>query len=54
MINQPANPAVMKRLASRNLRRGYRLNMPSAQGLIEAINATGLYRPIPVLTGGLR
>ena len=40
----------MKRLASRNLRRGYRLNIPSAQGVIEAINATGLYRPIPVLT----
>ena len=50
MINQPADPAVMKRLASRNLRRGYRLNIPSAQGVIEAINATGLYRPIPVLT----
>lgn len=46
MINQPATPAVMKRLAMRNLRRGYRLNIPSAQGLIQAINATGLYRPI--------
>lgn len=49
MVNQTGAP-MMKRLAMRNLRRGYRLNMPSAQGLIEAINATGLYRPIPVLT----
>lgn len=53
MVNQasrPGTPPMMKRLAMRNLRRGYRLNMPSAQALIEAINATGLYRPIPVLT----
>lgn len=47
---QPEPAPVMKRLAMRNLRRGYRLNMPSAQSLIAAINATGLYRPIPVLS----
>lgn len=50
LLNEPANPAVMKRLAQRNLRRGYRLNLPSAQAMAEAINATGLYRPIPILT----
>jgi hypothetical protein len=50
MVNQPANPAVMKKLAQRNLRRGYRLNLPSAQAAIAAINATGMFRPIPTLT----
>lgn len=53
MVNQlarPGTPEMMQRLAMRNLRRGYRLNMPSAQSLIAAINATGLYRPIPVLS----
>ena len=49
MVNQTGAP-MMERLAMRNLRRGYRLNMPSAQELIEAISATGLYHPIPLLT----
>ena len=50
LLNEPAEPAVMKRLAQHNLRRGYRLNLPSAQSIAEAINATGLYRPIPILS----
>ncbi len=50
MLNQPADPPVMKRLAQRNLRRGYRLHLPSAQALAQAINDTGHYRPIPILT----
>ncbi|WP_108502759.1 peroxidase family protein [Paracoccus indicus] len=50
LLNEPAEPAVMKKLAQRNLRRGYRLNLPSAQSLAEAINRTGLYRPIPILS----
>ena len=40
---------MFRRLARRNLRRGYRLNLPTAQGCIEAINQAG-YRPFPVLT----
>lgn len=50
MINQPASPAMMRRLAQRNLRRGYRLNLPSAQAVVQALNDTGHYRPIPVLS----
>ncbi|MFT4012243.1 MAG: heme peroxidase family protein [Paracoccus sp. (in: a-proteobacteria)] len=50
LINEPADPAMMRRLAQRNLRRGYRLNLPSGQAVARALNATGLYRPVPVLT----
>ncbi|WP_378942748.1 heme peroxidase family protein [Paracoccus sp. R86501] len=50
LLNEPAEPAMMKKLAQRNLRRAYRLNLPSAQSLADAINQTGLYRPIPILS----
>lgn len=43
------NAGVFKRLAKRNLLRGYRLNLPSAEACIDAINATGFYRPITAL-----
>lgn len=43
------DPGVFKRLAKRNLLRGYRLNLPSAEACISAINATGFYRPITAL-----
>jgi Animal haem peroxidase len=48
LSNEP--PGVFKKLAMRNLRRGYRLNLPSAQSCIAAINATGLFRQITPLT----
>jgi hypothetical protein len=46
--NEPAG--VFKRLAKRNLLRGYRLNIPSAEACISAINATEFYRPIATLS----
>jgi hypothetical protein len=47
MVNQPAG--IFKHLAKRNLRRGYRLNLPSAQDCIAGINASGHFRPIAAL-----
>ncbi len=47
MVNQ--NAGIFKHLARRNLRRGYRLNLPSAQATIDGINATGHFRPIQTL-----
>jgi hypothetical protein len=47
MVNQPAG--IFKNLAKRNLRRGYRLNLPSAQDCIAGINASGHFRPIAAL-----
>lgn len=47
MVNQPAG--IFKNLAKRNLRRGYRLNLPSAQACIAGINASGHFRPITVM-----
>ena len=47
MVNQPAG--IFKHLAKRNLRRGYRLNLPSAQDCIAGINASGHFRPIATL-----
>lgn len=47
MVNQPAG--IFKHLAKRNLRRGYRLNLPSAQECIAGINASGHFRPIAAL-----
>lgn len=44
-----AREGVFKHLARRNLRRGYRLNIPSAQACIAAINASGKVNPIAVL-----
>lgn len=55
MINQgePSRPpelnALFQNLARRNLRRGYRLNLPSAQDMIAGINASGHFRPIQTL-----
>lgn len=54
MVNQPDGPlnipaGMMKRLAQRNLRRGYRLNLASAQAMIDSLNALGIYRPVPKL-----
>jgi hypothetical protein len=40
---------LFQRLAARNLRRGHLLNLPSAQGLIAALNAAG-FGPIPELS----
>jgi hypothetical protein len=45
MINQRPL-GLMQNLAKRNLRRGYRLNLPSAQECIAGINASGHFRPI--------
>ncbi len=39
MINE--EPGVFKRLAERNLRRGHRLNLPTAQGILAALNGAG-------------
>ncbi|MFM7334579.1 MAG: peroxidase family protein [Tabrizicola sp.] len=47
MVNQPAG--IFKNLAKRNLRRGFRLNLPSAQACIAGINASGHFRPITAL-----
>lgn len=47
LVNQPAG--IFKHLAKRNLRRGYRLNLPSAQECIAGINASGHFRPISAL-----
>ncbi len=47
MINQPAG--IFKHLAKRNLRRGFRLNLPSAQECIAGINASNHFRPITAL-----
>ena len=52
---EAANKAILKRLADRNLRRGYRLNLPTAQEAIKAINASEQGRrcdlaPIEALT----
>ena len=49
LINQKDNAGIFQHLARRNLRRGYRLNLPSAQDLIAGINATGHFRPIQTL-----
>ena len=49
MINQRGNAEIFQHLARRNLRRGYRLNLPSAQDTIAGINATGHFRPIQTL-----
>ncbi|MBF9034640.1 peroxidase [Rhodobacterales bacterium HKCCE2091] len=48
MLNEPSG--VFKHLAKRNLRRGYRLNLPSAQACIDAINASGHFRHVDTLT----
>lgn len=48
MANQQP-PGLMQHLAKRNLRRGYRLNLPSAQECIAGINATGHFRPITAI-----
>ena len=47
MVNQPAG--IFKNLAKRNLRRGFRLNLPSAQECIAGINASNQFRPITAL-----
>jgi Animal haem peroxidase len=47
LSNAPAG--VFKHLARRNLRRGYRLNLPTAQACIAAIQKTGC-KQFPVLT----
>ena len=47
MVNQPVG--IFKNLAKRNLRRGFRLNLPSAQECIAGINASGHFRPITAL-----
>jgi hypothetical protein len=47
LVNQP--PGVFRHLARRNLRRGYRLNLPTAQACIRAVQAAG-YRSFDVLT----
>jgi hypothetical protein len=47
MVNQPAG--IFKNLAKRNLRRGYRLNLPSAQECIAGINASRHFRQITTL-----
>ncbi len=39
LVNQPAG--VFKHLARRNLRRGYRLNLPTAQSCAAAVQAAG-------------
>ena len=39
MLNEPAG--VFKQLAERNLRRGHRLNIPTAQGILAAVNGAG-------------
>ena len=39
MINEP--PGVFKQLAERNLRRGHRLNIPTAQAILEALRGMG-------------
>ena len=39
MINEPGG--VFQRLAERNLRRGHRLNIPTAQGILAALNGAG-------------
>jgi hypothetical protein len=46
MPNQPGG--VFRHLAKRNLRRGYRLNVPTAQACIEAINQRGRNRIKPL------
>lgn len=50
--NNASEPAksILKQLAARNLRRGYRLNIPTAQALIAAVNAAGGGEPIEPLT----
>lgn len=47
LVNQPVG--IFKNLAKRNLRRGYRLNLPSAQECIAGINTSGHFRPIAAL-----
>lgn len=56
MVNQGNDPALgnrmnelLKHLARRNLRRGYRLNLPTAQGAIAALGTMG-FAPFRVLT----
>ena len=49
LINQESLGELFQHLARRNLRRGYRLNLPSAQDTIAGINATGHFRPIQTL-----
>jgi hypothetical protein len=56
LINEGNDPALgdrmrtlLKHLARRNLRRGYRLNLPTAQGCIAALQAMG-HAPFRVLT----
>ncbi|TKA97295.1 peroxidase [Cereibacter changlensis] len=46
LINQPAG--VFRHLARRNLRRGYRLSLPTAQACAEAIHEAG-YKRFPML-----
>lgn len=47
LVNQPAG--VFKHLARRNLRRGYRLSLPTAQACIAAVNKAG-YKAIEELS----
>lgn len=47
LVNQP--DGVFKHLARRNLRRGYRLSLPTAQACIDAVQSAG-YKSFPVLT----
>ena len=49
LINNASLSELFQHLARRNLRRGYRLNLPSAQDTIAGINATGHFRPIQTL-----
>lgn len=47
MVNEAAG--VFKHLARRNLRRGYRLNLPTAQACVAASQGAG-FKPFPALT----
>jgi hypothetical protein len=50
MANEHPDPnSLFRKLAARNLRRGYRLNIPTAQGCIAGIEAAG-YAEVPRLT----
>ncbi len=50
MANESPDPtSLFRRLARRNLRRGYRLNLPTAQGCIDAVEASG-YSTVARLT----
>lgn len=46
-LNQMANepPGMFRRLATRNLRRGWSLNLPTAQALLDSLAARGVFLP---------